>query len=387
MVFLRRRLHLIFAACAVAAGVFCVSLQPDQPFGGIGSPIASAAAGMSVQSATAQSALGGLAVLAVKGQAAHASSISHSPAGLPQVMWFSGSREGARDVSIVRSTFAQSAWREPEVVATRRQLEASSARHVRKLGNPVQHVDARGIEHWFIVSVSLGGWAGARVEHWAAPSKGQTPVFRSTIHASPFLNISTLVRAQAQNLASGGFILPVYHEFLRKSPELLVFDDSGRFTHRRRPISANGLLQPVALPALGGDSGSWTMWYRDENGESGRLMNTRINAAGQTQHRPSNLANKDTGIAAIKLPDGRTLLAYNPDRRDMLRLATSVDDLAFVDAGLVASAHSKAHVPTDGSRIEYSYPSLAMIDGQVWLSYTANRTAIAVQAIDWRKLP
>ncbi len=386
---LRNLQNLVFCACVGFVGFLCFQfqhgfsreaarliVQTNEPFDSIDFKVQDLAETQPT-------------LLAVAGQSAHASFLSASASGSPQIAWFSGTREGAKDVRIVQSTWTGATWSTPTTLVTRELLERKSLRHVRKLGNPVQHIDRRGIEHWFVVSVSLGGWAGARVEHWRAPKPGEVPIFHATLPVSPFLNISTLVRASAQNLADGGFVLPVYHEFLRKGPEILTFDANGNFVSKRRDFGRTGLLQPIVLPNAGKLPG-WMLWYRDEDSRDGRLFNTRVNAGGTSTTQPTSLANRDTGIAAVNLPDGRILMAYNPNFRDTLRLATTRDGLSFTDAGLIAGdgASTKAVQAGAGDdRIEFSYPSLAVIGPDVWLSYTQHRKAIAVRKINWRALP
>ncbi len=319
-------------------------------------------------------AVGDASYVGMPGQAAHASTLSVSALGLMEAVWFSGSREGAGDVSILRATRGGDAWSNPTPIVSRRDLQLSSMRHVRKLGNPVQYIDAQGREHWFVVSVSLGGWAGARVEQWSSPVKGETPVFKTTLPLSPFINISTLVRAPAQSLAGGGFVLPAYHEFLDKAPELLLFDAQGQFVERRRDIRNDGLLQPALLASK--HDRPWRAWHRDQNGREGRLFFTQISASTVT-HQVTNLPNRDTGIAAIDLPDGRVLVAHNPGDRSTLSLSSSKDGVSFAAGVVVESTPGK----------EFSYPSLAFHADQLWLSYTADRKRIAIRAIDWRALP
>ena len=180
-------------------------------------------------------------------------------------------------------------------------------------------------------------------------------------------------------MQNGGFVVPVYHEFLVKAPELLVFDAQGSFGEKRRGLGPVGLLQPTLLPT---DAGGAYAWFRDEDARTGRLVRSELltqNGAtfGRTTVQGTNLANRDTGIDVVRLPDGRYALAYNPGLRDTLALATSPDGINFGPSTPVASE----------AGAEFSYPSLAMNGGQLWLSYTERRKAIAVRNIDWWALP
>jgi predicted neuraminidase len=67
---------------------------------------------------------------------------------------------------------------------------------------------------------------------------------------------------------------------------------------------------------------------------------------------------------------------YNPQQsgRDRLRMASSLD-------GTLWSSMVELENGPPGS--EYSYPAMAWVDGQVWVSYTDQRQSIAWQRFAW----
>ncbi|WP_334089944.1 sialidase family protein [Helicobacter typhlonius] len=121
------------------------------------------------------------------------------------LLYFAGSREGARDVGIYQSFFymdkndssiesrknadSQSLsiphtentdsvaaswhldsksvghWSEPQLLLSAPMLSNLSGKFIKKLGNPVSFVDTQGRVHLFVVGVSMGGWATSKI-YW-----------------------------------------------------------------------------------------------------------------------------------------------------------------------------------------------------------------------------
>ena len=148
----------------------------------------------------------------------HSASITGLPGGDLMAAWFAGSREGAADVQIRAARFdARSGqWSAERVLATRESTQRAVGKHIRKLGNPVISLAPDQRLWLFYVSVSLGGWAGSAVNAMVSDDLGKTWSAPRQLVTSPFLNISTLVRAAPVFHADGSIGLPVYHEFLGK---------------------------------------------------------------------------------------------------------------------------------------------------------------------------
>ena len=95
---------------------------------------------------------------------AHAASLVELGDGRLRAFWFSGGHEGALDVEIVSATFDpdRETWSESTVVAGPETTERALWRHVAKVGNPTALRTADGTLWLFYVTVSMGGWGGAR---------------------------------------------------------------------------------------------------------------------------------------------------------------------------------------------------------------------------------
>jgi predicted neuraminidase len=305
----------------------------------------------------------------------HGSSVCALPDGELATIWYGGEREGAADVAIYlsrRSAGPQGSWSAPERLLGPEDAESDTGRNVRKLGNAVMFSDHEGRLWLVYVSVSVGGWSGSLLNVKRSDDGGRSWSTSQRLTLSPFLNFSTLVRAKPFFTSDGWIGLPVYHEFVAKYPQILWIEPGDdmpvdRFHLRRLPI-VEGLLQP-AVVAL--DERRAVMWLRDGGGDR-TLHMARSDDAGWswTKPVPTNLPNPDAGIDAIRLHDGRIVLAYNDTREDRrrLRLAVSRDDGATWVPGTVLD---------EADHGEFSYPSLVQdAHGVIHVTYTWQRLRI-----------
>ena len=183
----------------------------------------------------------------------HSATAARHPSGGLRAFWYGGTREGGKDVAIYTSRFdpGTGAWSESKVIMTREQLSKQLDRYIKKLGNPAAFLDASGRMWLFFVSVSLGGWAGSSINYMVSTDGGETFGPATRLVTSPFFNVSTLVRGKPIGTGNDGIVLPVYHEFMAKFPELLVLD-SEQDIHRKirlaRGFSRIEVIQPVIVP-------------------------------------------------------------------------------------------------------------------------------------------
>ena len=84
-------------------------------------------------------------MLPAYGASAHGVSLAALPDGRIAAAWFAGSREGAADVVIVMSVLAGNAWSTPRPIIDRIEVQRSTGRLIRKLGNPVLWSDPQGM--------------------------------------------------------------------------------------------------------------------------------------------------------------------------------------------------------------------------------------------------
>ena len=320
---------------------------------------------------------------------AHASNLlalPHDPLYAMAAFWFTGSREGALDVTIAMSLWsrANNAWTPAVRVIDRLSATEALGKGILHIGNPVAWMDRQHRLHVFVVGTGLGGWAASRVLHMrqAVAQSSLDPVQPQLqpvgqLPLSWFWNLSHLVRHAPLPLADGGMVLPLYFEMGNKFPVFAWFNADGDFLGMRKITDISHVLQPSLL-AL--DTQHWLALLRStsDSGHIGVLES--FNAGGQWRTQPHlDLSNDDSAVASIRLPDGRFVMARNPAElgRSQLLMHTSQN----------ASTWSNPQVLAEGDRSsEFSYPALSWADDRLWVSYTYQRQAIAWQR--WRlKLP
>ena len=355
-------------------------------------------------------------ISAEPGQAVHAASLVELQDGRLRAVWFSVTREGAGDVSIQTSVMdpASLQWSPEQPIVQRQQLQRSLWRYVKKIGNPVIARAPDGSLLLWMVNVSLGGWAGSSISWARSTDEGATWSDPRRLVTSPFLNISTLVKAAPVALADGEISLPVYHEFITKFGEVLRLNLRGQVVDKVRIANSRTSLQPVLLV-----TGSERAQVYLRSGTAQALMTSATDDAGRSWSptRASTWPNPDSALAGLVSRTGSQWLAINPaDRnRDVLALLhttaggafdgarpwivessvnpqTAVPDDAYdklLSNELISSGASPAQALTyvasakrqlcnSGSCAqEFSYPYLLQSrDGYIHLVYTWHRTRI-----------
>lgn len=313
-------------------------------------------------------------------KAAHASSLLVMPAGQAAaltVFWFSGERESGPLVQIVASQLDRSthSWSAPRIVANRHVLGDQLGFGLRRLGNPVAWLDAKGRMHLFVVATGWGGWAASRVLHLQQSSAKQTldalefePV--GVLPLSWLWNTSHLVRNAPLPLADGGMVLPLHFELGLKYPLAVRVGSDGNFLGMERVSSRTHLLQPTLLAQ---SPQRWLALMRDGRPQ-GKVGVAVTNDGGQRWQDLPDLAldNPDASVGGIATASGQLLLVHNssPGSRARLDLSHSRDGQHW---SLLATLADGA--PMD----EFSYPALAWADGSLWVSYTVDRERLAWQ--------
>lgn len=347
----------------------------------------------------------------------HAASAVELKDGRIRAFWFSGSREGAKDVEIHSAVFdpVQESWSPEQAVATREGTEHSLLRYISKLGNPVAGRTADGTLWLYYVTVSMGGWAGSSITAMSSPDDGATWSPARRLITSPFLNISTLVKGTPFHYSDGSMGLPVYHEFISKFGEILHFDRSGALIDEQRLTAAgDGALQPVVLVQSDKDALA-LMRHAGDKHRNVVSVSTGDGGLHWTAPVKSVLSNPDSALSAVALADGRLLAVLNnlEHGRDALSLMISADggrnwknlyqledmrkqqadEMQFMQAirGLVRDTDARAAAAPDGyvdsaksqachehrCLSEFSYPYLIQAsNGDFHLVYTWNRSFI-----------
>ena len=355
-------------------------------------------------------------VSATPGKAVHAASLVELRDGRLQAVWFSGSREGAGDVSIQTAVLDPSnlQWGPESTLMGREQLQRGLWRYVKKIGNPVIARRPDGSLLLWMVNVSLGGWAGSSISWVRSTDEGENWSQPRRLVTSPFLNISTLVKAGPVAMTNGDVSLPVYHEFLTKFGEVLRLDSAGQVIDKVRIANSRGSLQPVLLLS---DAEHAQVYLR--SGTASALMTSQTSDAGKSWSptQASAWPNPDSALAGLVTASGGQWLALNPagKNRDVLALVQAPVGASFdgarrwtvessvtpqtpisaesfdrlLSAELVARGASEeqaqAYVAgamrqlcSGGSCAqEFSYPYLLQSrDGHIHLIYTWHRTRI-----------
>lgn len=304
----------------------------------------------------------------------HCSMVSLLPCGDLIAAWYGGQREGSGDVAVytARWNAGGDAWSQPQRVIDRAQAEFELDRPVKKLGNTVVFPDQHGTLWMVYVSVMVGGWSGCSLNIKASLDNGQTWGESRRLSLNPYMNLSSLVRSRPVYASDGRIGLPIYHEMALKYPQVLWLDPEpkGRlrgYELRSLPAEAE-LLQPVLVP-LGQDR--VLMLLRD--GRPERTLRTafsRDNGWTWSPTAQTSLPNPDAAVDAVRLRDGRILLAYNDATagRDSLRLAVSTDAGTTWTPGPILEHEPKK---------EFSYPSIVEDSrGRIHVTYTWRRERI-----------
>lgn len=261
---------------------------------------------------------------------AHSGTLVEMADGRLVAAWYAGSGEGARDVSIQLSARVGGRdWSEPRGIFNRADVSSALRRYVHSLGNPLLFPDGAGRLGLLFVSIAAGKWSGSSMNLTWSSDGGDTWTRPEKLTLNPLANLSALPRNPPVPLVGGGWAVPIYEEFLGRFPELLWIRprDAAALAAVSRMAGGMSVFQP-AVVALSAERG--LAFYRDDSG-SGRVSLAGSSDGGRrwSERRSSDLPNVDSGVCALRLPDGRLLCAVNdsPNRkRENLRLALSSDE-------------------------------------------------------------
>lgn len=350
----------------------------------------------------------------------HAASAIELKDGKVRAFWFSGSREGAADVTIHSAVFDThlGRWGVETVVASRESSQQGLHRYVSKVGNPVPVRTADGRLWLYYVTVSLGGWAGSSITAIGSDDEGMSWSAPRRLITSPFANISTLVKSAPFMYADGTLGLPVYHELFSKFAEIVRLDRRGVVIDKQRlAAGGQGTLQPVVLVQNAQQATVLTRYFGSETPRRSKTMSTQDGGIHWSSPTSSALPNSDAALSAVVLADGHWLAVLNNQEsgRDSLSLMLSADrgaswrelhvledqrgqgaadcerridsaltqsDAAVANAAPTVFAEyrdsAKVKVQSGGAcNFEFSYPYLIQTQaGEFHLLYTWNRVLI-----------
>ena len=303
---------------------------------------------------------------------AHASTIVETREGLVAA-WFGGTAEGHPDVGIWLARHDGSRWSAPIEVATG--LQAGGTR--RPCWNPVLFLPSRG-------PLLLFYKVGPSPREWWGEVRTSTDAGRSW---------SAAIRLPA------GILGPIRAKPVELGGELLAgssTEDTGWVVHMERflglgaedvsrrlgaaeawtktgPLNDPGELEAIQPTILVHTPARIQILCRSRQGVIGEAWSEDAGRSWSRMTRTS-LPNPSAGIDAVRLADGRFLLAYNPTAagRGKLEVAVSADGKAW-----------RRGVLLEDSAGEYSYPAMIQArDGRVHVTYTWMRRRIKHIVLD-----
>jgi len=308
----------------------------------------------------------------------HSTTATETKSGKLLVLWYGGEREGAKDVAIYQNEYDRTSqtWPTESVAMTRDTLRRGIHRYIKKLGNPTIGTAPDGRLWLFFVSVSFGGWSASSINLSWSDDEGKTWQPAKKIIASPFANISSLVRTPPLFFKDGGVGLATYHEMIGKFGEFLHLDALGNVVHKSRMSLGRDAIQPMVIPSSLTNAVNF-MRYCGKGKR--RVWKSETEDGGLSWDQPEpieELPNPNSAVAGLRLSNGDILLAFNnsADSRDDMSIARSDDNGT---TWLVLYSFEKVKKGEGGTRHKYSYPSLIQTsDGTIHLFYTWRRTKI-----------
>ena len=283
---------------------------------------------------------------------AHVASMTELPDGTLVTTWYAGSGELQPDVKIYCSIKPRGQFcnllilgsdpkinamtpkltnygTDPFVIMTREEASRELGCYVKGLGNALIFSGADGVLQLLYVTVSVGKWSGSQLNITSSRDEGKTWAKSRRLLLSPFFNLSELVKNAPTPLGGGGWMVPVYQEFLGKFPELLWLwpDGKSSFTATKSRIAGGCSFFQPSVTVL--DEKKAVVFCRDYQ-TAAKIWRSETNDGGKSwaNPQPIDLPNHDSGIASLRLSNGGLLLAFNDSptsARNILRLAISHD--------------------------------------------------------------
>lgn len=295
---------------------------------------------------------------------AHASTLVETPEGLVAA-WFAGTEEGALDVGIWLSRNQGAGWSNPEEIANG--LSADGRRRF-PCWNPVL-VQRRNGDLLLFYRVGPD------------PTQWWTFVRASRDNGQTWTRLRQL---------PDGFLGPIKNKPLELPNGLLLCGSStehgGWRVHlewttdpfgmwfRSKPLNSAFTLAAIQPTLLQHDARTFQLLCRTKQGYIAQAWSTNA-AADWSRLTRTVLPNPNSGLDAVRLRDGRLLLAYNhsTNNRSRLNLALSYSGHDWHAAALLENEPDS----------EFSYPAIIQTaDGLVHLTYTWKREKIKHVVID-----
>ncbi|SEM37793.1 Predicted neuraminidase (sialidase) [Pseudoxanthomonas sp. GM95] len=300
----------------------------------------------------------------------HASTLVETRDGTLLLAWFGGDHEGANDVGIWLARREGKTWAPAQRIASG--VDANG--HAVPAWNPVLFQPADGaLQLYYKLGPNPRQWWGLMASsmddgrHWSAPRRLPEGALGA-------------IKNKPVQLSSGRILSPSSTEDAGWRMHMEWSDDDG--AHWQRTDALNdpkqlGAIQPSLL--VHADGRVQALARTQQN----RVASSWSSDRGEHWSTPTLLAleNPNSGIDAVQLADGRSLLVYNPtpsgkdwwDGRGVLAVALSDDGEHW----------RRVLTLEDEPGQEFSYPAVIQTrDGQVHISYTWKRRQITHVMLD-----
>ncbi|WQV11622.1 exo-alpha-sialidase [Helicobacter pylori] len=294
----------------------------------------------------------------------HASTLINLPNNNLLSAYFSGTKEGARDVKISANLFDSkiNRWSEAFILLTKEELSYYSHEYIKKLGNPLLFLHDDKIL-LFVVGVSMGGWATSKIYQLESALEPIRFKFVQKLSLSPFLNLSHLIRNKPLSTTDGGFMLPLYHELATQYPLLLKFDKHNNPRELLRPNTLNHQLQPSLTPF----KDCALMAFRNHSFKDSLMLETCKTPTAWQKPMLTNLKNLNDALNLINL-NKELYLIHNPSDSSLRRKELLLSKLENSNSFKTLKILDKAD--------EVSYPSYSLNPYFIDIVYTYNRSHI-----------
>ncbi|HUG90915.1 MAG TPA: sialidase family protein [Planctomycetaceae bacterium] len=293
----------------------------------------------------------------------HASTIAETPLGLVAA-WFGGTREKHEDVGIWIARRGESGWSAPERVA-----DGVVDGRDYPCWNPVLFQPAGGpLLLFYKVGPSPSTW-------WGVLATSEDGGATWGEHRRLPDGILGPVKNRPLQLADGSILCGSSSEHDGWRVHLEWTPDRGRTWHTTGPLNHGdefGAIQPGLLQ-LDRTGRRLQILCRSREG---RIVESRSDDAGRswTPLAATRLPNPNSGLDAVTLADGRSLVVYNhtPRGRSPLNVAVTENGRDW-----------QAAVVLEDQPGEYSYPAVIQAgDGRIHLTYTWKRQRVRHVVLD-----
>jgi predicted neuraminidase len=294
----------------------------------------------------------------------HASTIVEARDGTLLTAFFGGAHEGAPDVAIWMARLNESKWANPVRIATGSDASGKPL----PCYNPVLFQPRKGpLLLFYKVGPSPAHWWGMMMTSsdsgatWAAPRKLPDGILGP-------------IKDKPIELSDGTLLCPSSDESDGWKMRMEQTSDQG-LTWTKTPALNEGhkirQIQPTLL-----DHGNGKLQFLSRT-DAKLIYQSWSTDNGKTwaPTTPTDLPNPNSGIDAVQLKDGRSLLVYNPSatERHPLSIALSPDGLHW----------GSPIVIEDTNGPELSYPAVIQTtDGKVHITYTWERKRIRHVVVD-----